>query len=211
MSNIQRVSIPDLRFRTYEYDWANRQMNVAEEATAQRVTYKVVGVNESLTLPELVMLVTMRQSQELEDRLALAAENVAITNEILVTSTVVAEKLASFIRTDVNGPKLDPVNTKVEFFNNQRTMVQISLWDFMSSYLGLNLSTWGTAPWNSTVCEEVLNTLLNEIDALNRISDEKGIDMQSCMDMLTLACNYGINLNKMLLHNCRNLAANIGG
>ena len=211
MSNIQRVSETNVHFRSYQYDWESRTVSSDAQKTGGMAvySYNFCGISQT-SLAKLIMLVSLQESTVYEQLLVTALEDLQTNSEILETATLIADQLAAM----VEGPsdKYVFMGDKVPYLPpNSTTVIQVEMKTFMIRYLGISASDLqSSVMWYSSDCEKGLNLLLDVIDGLNKLSETKAVNMQTYVNQLTLANNFGVNMDKLILHGCRNLAGNIG-
>ena len=211
MSNIQRVSETNVHFRSYQYDWESRTVSSDAQKTGGMAvySYNFHGISQA-SLAKLIMLVSLQESTVYEQLLVTALEDLQTNSEILETATLIADKLAAMVEASATSVLF--MGDKVPYLPpNSTTVIQVEMRAFMVRYLGISASDLpSNVNWHASDCEKGLNLLLDVIDGLNKLSETKAVNMQTYVNQLTLANNFGVNMDKLILHGCRNLAGNIG-
>lgn len=206
MSAIQNLNGNEMRFRSYSYTWGDSDSLVKDTTSVKVGSYSFRGLSD-VQLPKLIMLVSMQQALVYESKLICDLESLQQTTEILHTATVAAEILAKKVMTSSSLSVGDSAN-QVSFLQPNGTPTTYSIPNFMKLLMGCtDVST--SATWDSVTCEKMLTSLLNAVDKKNRISEDKAMEMQSTVNYLSLANNFGVDTVKLLLHNSRNLAENL--
>ena len=211
MSNIQRVSETNVHFRSYQYDWESRTVSSDAQKTGGMAvySYNFHGISQ-VSLAKLIMLVSLQESTVYEQLLVTALEDLQTNSEILETATLIADKLAAMVEASA-GSVLFMGDTVPYLPPNSTTVIQVEMRVFLVVYLGISTSDLpSNVNWHTADCEKGLGLLLDVIDGLNKLSETKAVNMQTYVNQLTLANNFGVNMDKLILHGCRNLAGNIG-
>ncbi len=210
MSNIQRISEAHVHFRSYQYDWDARQVTTDSSKTSVQAvySYRFHGIDRA-SLAKLILLVSLQQSTVYGGLLATSLEDIQTNSEILETATLIASKLAAMVEASASSRLF--MGDTVPYLSPSGTLTQVEMKAYLVRYLGIASSDLPNGVnWGPADCDQALRKLLDVIDGLNRLSETKSIDMQSYVNLLTLSNNFGVNMDKLILHGCRNLAANIG-